>query len=465
MAGRHSARTTQRVNTAKCAAVSLVLLWARATRALAQDTTAAVPADTAAEEARPTGLPGGVKWKFNFYAGIGAFGFGNSLYSNNRPDPSGNLGSNWEETYVKPRLSGSIPLGQSELYGAVSAVGERTFSSPPPLVGTEAASFGPEELYVGWRSGASLGSSENLLDFTVGRAVYTIGHGLLLWDGAPEGGSRGGFWSNARKAWAFAGIARVHPKIHSFEAFYLDRNEFKGNAPNSRVWGFNYEIAPDQFTTLGATYLRTLSDSSASRDGQNVYNVRAYTAPLPMLRDLSFEAEYAYEDNGELRRSNAWNIQVAYQLSKVGWTPRLSYRYAYFQGDNPATSTNEAFDPLFPGFYDWGTWWQGEIAGEYFLANSNLISNQVRLTLTPSSTVGTGLIGYIFQLDQPGSLAPRVTSRNLVTEVDAYCDWSLNSNFTFSFLAAFANPGEAVRQAFDRTKDFVYGMIYVAYTY
>ena len=26
------------------------------------------------------------------------------------------------------------------------------------------------------------------------------------------------------------------------------------------------------------------------------------------------------------------------------------------------------------GFSDWGTWWQGEIAGEYFLSNSNLRS-------------------------------------------------------------------------------------------
>jgi len=29
-----------------------------------------------------------------------------------------------------------------------------------------------------------------------------------VWDGAGEGGSRGGFWTNARKAWQFAAIAR-----------------------------------------------------------------------------------------------------------------------------------------------------------------------------------------------------------------------------------------------------------------
>ena len=38
----------------------------------------------------------------------------------------------------------------------------------------------------------------------------------------------------------------------------------------------------------------------------------------------------------------------------VAWKPKLSYRYAFFQGDDPETATNEAFDPLFLGFYDWG---------------------------------------------------------------------------------------------------------------
>ena len=72
-------------------------------------------------------------------------------------------------------------------YGKVSAVGERTFAAPPSLVGEDASSFKVEDLSLGWRSGKSIGSSENLLDFTVGRTQYKIGHGLLLWDGARRG--------------------------------------------------------------------------------------------------------------------------------------------------------------------------------------------------------------------------------------------------------------------------------------
>jgi Alginate export len=416
------------------------------------------------EEKRSTGLPTKPRWTFNFDAGFGSFGFAHSLYTDVRPDPSGNLGDNWMESFVKPALSGTVGGGKGEFFGKISAVGERTFDAPPTLVGEDASSFKIEDLYVGWRSGTALGAGENALELTVGRAQYKIGHGFLLWDGGGEGGTRGGFWSNARKAWEFASTARFHAKRHTVEAFYLDRDEVPESESGTRAWGGNYELALGDATTLGATYMRFVADSAVrpDRDGLNVYNVRAYSAPLRRVPDLAFEAEYAREDNGDLLGSTAWNAQASYQLGKVTWKPRLSYRYAFFEGDDPGTTKNESFDALIPGFYDWGTWWQGEIAGEYFLANSNLISHQVRVHVTPSDAVSGGLIAYAFQLDNaPAGL----TSKDIATELDAYADWKLNKNFIVSFVAAVAHPQDAVRQAFNRTEDFFYGMIYVAYSY
>ena len=188
--------------------------------------------DTAAAETeeRPTGLPQKVQWKFNLNAGLGTFGFNNSLYANAHPDPSGDLSDNWVESFAKPALSATYGLRKGELYGAISAVGERTYAAPPPLVGDEASSFQVEDLYLGWRSGTALDIGENALDLTVGRTQYTIGKGFLLYDGGGEGGSRGGYWSGARKAWQFATVARFKPKRHTFEGFYLDRNE----VPESR---------------------------------------------------------------------------------------------------------------------------------------------------------------------------------------------------------------------------------------
>ncbi len=419
------------------------------------------------QEARSTGLPAKASWTFNLDAGFGAFGFANSLYADNRPDPSGNLDDNWFEGFVKPALSATYRTGSSELYGKVSVVGERTYGAAPSLVGDDASSYKEEDLFIGWRSGTSMSSTENLLDLTVGRTQYRIGHGFLVWDGASEGGSRGGFWSNARKAWQFAAVARLQPKHHSFEVFYLDRDEVPESDTGSTLAGVNYDLAAGENSTFGLSYFKAFAkqDLLPDRDEMDVFHARAYTAPFRRLSGLSFELEYAYEKNGDLMNSTAWSAQAAYQLSNTGWQPRLSYRYAYFGGDDPATTESEAFDSLFLGFSDWGAWWQGEIAGEYFLSNSNNISHQVRLHFTPSEPLSWGVMGYAFSLPEPASFGPDVTAEDVAVELDVYADWQINDNFLLSLVGAFADPQDAVEQGYGRTESFTYGMLYLAYSY
>jgi hypothetical protein len=425
------------------------------------------PAPAEQPEARTSGLPHGLDWTFNLDAAGGAFGFANSLYANPKPEqPSGNLGDNWLESGVKPAITGTFTSSKSwQLYGKVSAVGERTFSAPPSLVGEDASSFKVEDLALGWRSGESVGSGENVLEFTVGRAQYQLGHGLLLWDGAAEGGTRGGYWSNVRKAFELAAIGRFKPGHHTLEAFYLDKDDLPEADTGSRLWGANYQYAIGESSSIGATYMKWSANHAEKpqRDGLNVYNLRAFLAP-GQLKGLTLEGEYAKEDNGDALDSYAWNALAGYQLD-VAWKPKLSYRYAFFEGDDTATPANESFDGLFTGFYDWGSWWQGEIAGEYFVSNSNLISHQVRLHLAPSDSIGTGLIFYKFEADKPAAVGPEITSKDVAVELDLYMDWKLNRNFTLSLVAAFSDPGKLVEQVYDRSKNFSYGMVYLAYSY
>ena len=131
----------------------------------------------------------------------------------------------------------------------------------PTEFGDDVSSFGPEDLYIGWRSGQSLTIGDNALDFVIGRSQYTLGHGFLLWDGAAEGGSRGGYWTNARKAFEFAAIGRFKPGPHLVEAFYLDKDELEESDSGSRLWGANYEFSIGEDTTLGATYMKWFADA------------------------------------------------------------------------------------------------------------------------------------------------------------------------------------------------------------
>src|SRR5262245_50962578 len=206
-------------------------------------------------------------------------------------------------------------------------------------------------------------------------------------------------------------------------------------------------------------------DVMPERDGLNVFNWRTFASPSA-VPDISFEFEYASERNGDTLTSNAWTALGGYQFSGARFKPRFTYRYAFFQGDDPETSANEAFDPLLIGFYDWGSWWQGEIAGEYFLSNSNLISHQVRGELELTDAVSTGVLLYKFRLDHPETFAQGVVeSKDVAFEADFYTDWKLTENFSLSLLGAFANPGLAIEQATGRTKSFRYGMAYLGYSF
>jgi hypothetical protein len=422
-----------------------------------------------ADEPRSTGLPPQITWTANIDMGWGSFGFANSLFTNPKePGVDENLSDQWFEGYIKPALSATYTLpSTSILYGTASVVGERTYGSVPEQFGHDVSSFGPEDLYVGWKSGKSLPVlGENALDFTVGRSQYKLGHGFLLYDGSAEGGSRGGYWTNARKAFQFSAIGRLKPGAHTVEMFYLDKDELDENDSGTRLWGSNYEFQLGTLATIGTTYMKLFAkaDVKPGRDGLNVFNVRTYATPFTAVPHLSFEFEYASERNGDILNSNAWTLQGGYEL-KVPWKPKVIYRYAYFQGDDTSTPVDENFDPLLLGFSDWGTWWQGEIAGEYFLSNSNLKSHMVRVHVAPLDRLSGGLLFFNFSLDQPEAFGPQVTDSDAAFEINAYSDWKLNRNFTLSFILAYADPGKAVQQSSGRTKNFTYGMTYIGYSF
>ena len=106
--------------------------------------------------------------------------------------------------------------------------------------------------------------------------------------------------------------------------FYLDKDELEEAESGSRLFGANYEIrlGADDSTTLGATYMKWMADAAVrpGRDGLNVFNLRAYTAPVPDLPELAFEFEYATERNGDALQADAWTLQGSYELSDVSWT-------------------------------------------------------------------------------------------------------------------------------------------------
>ena len=296
----------------------------------------------------------------------------------------------------------------------MSAVGERTYGSIPPAFGADVSSFGPEDLYFGWRSGTALAIGDNAIDLTVGPKASTSSVTACCCTTARQRAGRAAATGRTRARHSNSlRLPGSTPGPHTVEMFYLDKDELPGSDTGSRLWGLNYEFSigededDDDRRDLHEVVRR--SRDAPGRDGLNVFNFRAYTAPIPSAPDLSFEFEYASERNGEALDSNAWTLQGSYELSEVAWKPKLSYRYAFFQGDDPPRQPTRISIRCSPASHDWGTWWQGEIAGEYFLSNSNLKSHLIRAQFEPNDAVSGGLMFYNFTLDHPQALGPTVT--------------------------------------------------------
>ena len=116
----------------------------------------------------------------------------------NRP---GDLSDNWSEASIKPALSAEYTTSSSsQIYGKFSAVGDaHLWRGADDWWATTLPRSTSRMLYIGWRSGNSLGDlGENVLDFTVGRTQYKLGHGMLLCDGSARTAVRGAVTGPAR---------------------------------------------------------------------------------------------------------------------------------------------------------------------------------------------------------------------------------------------------------------------------
>jgi hypothetical protein len=218
-------------------------------------------------------------------------------------------------------------------------------------------------------------------------------------------------------------------------------------------------------------YLKFADSKRERRDGLNVFDFRGKVAPLPGLPGLQLSGELALEENGSRVRSALGGYGgIGYEFADLPWKPRLSYRFAGFGGERRGRTSNKAFDPLFYGQSDWGTWFQGEIFGNYISINQNLLSHLIRLELHPIESVTVNLLYFHFRLHQltttevsrDDEVHPvNVDSKDLGDEVNLAVDWTVNRHLVFTGVTGINVPGTAARQFTGGSKVWSTFMLYM----
>lgn len=405
---------------------------------------------------------GGTRLTFNADLAVAAFLNDKSWFGESKAFLGENT-DNWLELGFEPQLSLEAPLGRGTFYGKLSAVFTDTFGDDASglTVGaddTHDASI--EQGHIGWRIADLFpGLTDDVFSLSIGRQDYVIGTGMLIADGGGDGGDRGGWYLGLRKAFRQSAIARVASKELLAEAFYLE-NQPRSGGIEGDVSGVNLEYHVGDTATLGGSYF--LADANvAGIDSLDVYSLRGN---WQAFKGFTLSGEFAHQDSDQID-ADGWYAQAAYAAADLPWKPVFSYRYAQFDGDDPTTATNEGFRSIAYGYTDYGSWYQGEITGNYPLGNGNLKSHMLRAKMQPDEKVTLNLIYYNFSLDHPAALAPNVTSDDWGDEVNFIVDWQATDKVYVIGVAGVLFPGDAAEQWVGGNDNWLYSMLYASYAF
>jgi hypothetical protein len=381
----------------------------------------------------------------------------------------------WGEFGAMPGLEGELSLEES---GTLRARVSGVFTATRFGLDAAGSNFDDrrpekwtlEDAYVGWKSGKLFPSlGEDAVDLSIGSQKYQIGTGFLFSDGSTDGGARGGYWLSMRNAFRLTGIARLKTGPFLAEGVFLRPYDEPNSSTN--VAGLNLEWAFER-VTVGGGYWNVYRSNDDRRDGLNVFDLRFESSPTKVnLPGLRLSGELVHESNGSENDSWGGYGEVGYEFGDVAWTPYAAYRYAHFTGDH-GSGDNKAFDPLFYGFYDWGTWYLGEIVGEYVAINRNVHVHNLRLRVEPSDAITANLLYFYMRLDEfPASIDPRpptspravlITDKSLLHELDLAVDWQANDYLAFSAVAALLKPRAGGRDFLGDDETWSHFMFYTS---
>ncbi|MGH8645215.1 MAG: alginate export family protein, partial [Gammaproteobacteria bacterium] len=358
------------------------------------------------------------------------------------------------------------PFNHGEFYGGFSAAatGQAGDGDPGGFTSGEDHALRPDAAFGGWRNG--------LIDVSFGRQEFIVGDQFLIGQNSNFNLDRdANLWVAPFKAFQKAGILRVEGDPVRGDLFWLVPDEDQGNAELAGV-NLEYLLGKDH-GKLGAMFGHILDVASnfdgfggafSPREGMEIYNLRANGVKLPGLPNLTLHAEAAIEQGsdsvagGTRYDAYAWYAEGEYQFADAPSKPVIGYRYGEWSGDDDALTDaeHEAFDPLF--YYQgrgWGTWYQGEIAGEYLLFNTNQISHMAKVVVRPTETIALWGLYFHHRLDEKNYFGRPVTNRHFLDEFNLVAEWFPDKHWYLVGVFAYGLPGAAAEQAFGNDEDYL----------
>lgn len=395
---------------------------------------------------------------FGFYSDGNPW-FGKPALFNARNPLAGHLPggrATWTEGYLEFGLGTAFQLGDSPVYAYGALTGMATWSLGQDIFRNDARLFlAPEKAYAGILYAAP--DRPISVNLSVGRQSYTLNDGFLVHmvRQSTNAGDRGALYLGPRLTSAFTVLADVRLGRWRASAFYIEPDELSIGATKTRYLGANVGRSFANGLLLDATAIGIpASDGSyvlpnGTRRGKAGLVTLAGHVRWRRVLGLDgvwIEGELAHQSHSGFPMSAwAWYALLGYRSPNLPWHPSISYRYAYFSGDDPSTATYERFDPLMSTGL--GYWLQGISFGK-LTANSNLIVHRVQANLEVSAALNLTFEYFRLLADQQNNLGSNpalahLASDDLGQELTFSIRWAFTPKLFFQGIASIALPGRA----------------------
>jgi hypothetical protein len=428
----------------------------------------------------------------NATLGFGAFNvqqanFGAGSFEADHGESTRRVSPSWGEAYAKPGIGLGYDAGDLKFYGAFSTIYAQTLGDGDGSLFTAMrgapGEIALEEANVGV-TGALPAFADGNFDLQLGRQNLVVDDGFLIADGTVNAGDRANYYLAPRSVFDGIGVLHLNGNPVRADIFVLgvdtrpnltrrgldqppsdfaglDVSWFENAAGETANGGKNYA---DRLRYVTATYFRIYSSAvdgvKTERDGLNVYSVSLGGVILPSLPDFSFYAQGVLERNAAAERqvrANAFYVEPQWTFSDAPLAPMIFYRYSHFSGA-PTThaSTDENYDPLFYSSNfrggSFGSYYYGEVIGNYFISESNLDVHQVALSLTmpfhvmnDQDSLKLDFLYYRYFYDRAGGLG--LSSDSLGQEFNIAAEYQYSPQTSFAAAVGLGTPGSGAKEA------------------
>jgi hypothetical protein len=379
--------------------------------------------------------------------------------------PAGRGFTGWLETYVNAGLSGITPVTDNlYVYGAASVMA--TASAGRELFTDERRNYlAVEDAYAGFIVGktTTIGNRYGL-NMSAGRQRFQLANGFLIANTAGNGGERGALQANARWAADMTVQAQLFWNDNKLEAFFVDPDELPVVDSRTQIAGVNLELKPVPGLMMGGSWL-TVPRSTAgyfsptgkagSREGLELWDIRFTWAPAaPGKSGPFFGGEFAQQTNRNFSmRARAAYGEAGWSFPQSVWSPSISYRLAFFSGDDPTTSRYERWDPLLSGGN--GEQWVQGVNMFKVLQDSNSVAHRFQARIRPAKKVELVSQFWVFSADSLSNIGGNPALQTLTTkdygqEVNLTAKWFASRRVYVHGQIGYTMAGSAIRDALNR---------------